>query len=175
MLHHVLMSDKPGDWDLKLPDLLWAYREIPNETTGLSPFQLVYGKMARGPLSVLRDNWVEEYPPMLNKSSTQYLESLKDNLKIAADIANKNCEKTQKAYTDQHNKHSRPKSFEVGDSVIVLMPDSNNKLLSQWIGPATVVLQISENSHNVLFEDGAVKTLHADKQDFLSNGLKTWG
>ena len=28
MLHHVVNSDKPRDWDKKLPYLLWAYRDL---------------------------------------------------------------------------------------------------------------------------------------------------
>ena len=55
MLHHVVIGDKPGDWDLKLPYLLWSYRELSNATTGLSPYQLVYAKPGRSPLSVLND------------------------------------------------------------------------------------------------------------------------
>jgi len=47
--------------------------------------------------------------------------------------------------------------------VFILMPDSTNSLLSRWIGPATVVSKVSENSYNVLCDNGAVKTLHADK------------
>src|SRR6267154_5932078 len=42
MLHHVVISDRPREWHLTLPFLLWSYRELPNKTTGYSPFQLVY-------------------------------------------------------------------------------------------------------------------------------------
>jgi len=28
-----------------------------NETTGFSPYQIVYGKVGRGPLEVMRDTW----------------------------------------------------------------------------------------------------------------------
>jgi len=32
------------DWSMKLDDALWAYRTAYKSPTGLSPFQLVYGK-----------------------------------------------------------------------------------------------------------------------------------
>ena len=166
MLHHyITSSDKKRDWHEKLPYMLWAYREMPHSTVGLSPYQLVFGKVARGPLSVLRDSWIGESgrKPPLNRSSSEYLETLKHNLKFGHDIALKVAEKAQKTYVDNHNKHCKPKSFDVDDSVFILMPDSTNSLLSRWIGPATVVSKVSENSYNVLCDDGAVKTLHADK------------
>ena len=32
------------DWDEYLPYLLFAYREVPQESTGFSPFELLYGR-----------------------------------------------------------------------------------------------------------------------------------
>jgi len=73
MLHHVVNSDKPRDWDKKLSYLLWAYRYLPNATTGYSPYQLVYGKVGRGPLSVLKDVWTD-YQCSLPHGSIPYQE-----------------------------------------------------------------------------------------------------
>ncbi|KAM7300781.1 uncharacterized protein ISCGN_016366 [Ixodes scapularis] len=56
MLHHVI-RDEAGQWDKFVPYLLWAYREVPHETTGASPFELLYGRTPTGPLSILRDSW----------------------------------------------------------------------------------------------------------------------
>lgn len=47
-----------GDWDRAIPFLLFAYREVPCETTGFSPFELMYGKKPRGPMDILREDWV---------------------------------------------------------------------------------------------------------------------
>ena len=49
------------DRDKMIPFLLFAYREVPREvsqsSTGFSPFELLYGKLVRGPLDVLRESW----------------------------------------------------------------------------------------------------------------------
>ncbi|GFS71700.1 integrase catalytic domain-containing protein [Trichonephila clavipes] len=55
MIHHVIRED-PRSWDRQLPFLLFAYREVPNTTTGVSPFRLLYGREARGPLAILKAN-----------------------------------------------------------------------------------------------------------------------
>jgi transposase InsO family protein len=44
-------------WDECLPWILFAYREIPVEPLGFSPFELLYGRAVRGPLSLLKSQW----------------------------------------------------------------------------------------------------------------------
>ena len=45
------------DWDKLIPYLLFAYREVPQSSTGFSPFELLYGRAVRGPLDILRETW----------------------------------------------------------------------------------------------------------------------
>ncbi|GFX60434.1 retrovirus-related Pol polyprotein from transposon 17.6 [Trichonephila clavipes] len=58
MIHHVIRED-PRSWDRQLPFLLFAYREVPNTTTGVSPFRLLYGTEARGSLAILKSSWAD--------------------------------------------------------------------------------------------------------------------
>lgn len=41
------VAERVQTWDKYLPYLLFAYREIPNESTGYSPFELLYGRSVR--------------------------------------------------------------------------------------------------------------------------------
>ena len=70
MIHHVMRSGTK-EWDRTLPFLLWATRETPNATTGLTPFELVYGRPARGPIAVLKETWTGEQtiPDQLTSST----------------------------------------------------------------------------------------------------------
>ena len=49
-----LSEEKPTQWDRYIPSLLFAYRDSIQESTGFSPFHLLYGRQVRGPLSILR-------------------------------------------------------------------------------------------------------------------------
>ena len=51
-------ANNQKDWDEHLPHLLFAYREVPQESTGFSPFELLYGRRVRGPLDVPKEAWV---------------------------------------------------------------------------------------------------------------------
>ncbi|GFS47629.1 hypothetical protein TNCV_1973251 [Trichonephila clavipes] len=53
MLHHII-REKGRSWHRHIPFLLWAYREVPNATTGTPPFLLMYGRDPKGPLSILK-------------------------------------------------------------------------------------------------------------------------
>ena len=52
-----LTSKNQKNWDDVLPYLLFAYREVPQESTGFAPFELLYGHRVRGPLDVLKEVW----------------------------------------------------------------------------------------------------------------------
>ena len=43
------VHDEPKTWDKVLPYVLFSYREVPEASTGFSPFELVYGWPIRGP------------------------------------------------------------------------------------------------------------------------------
>ena len=45
------------DWDVMLPYLLFAYREVPQSSTGFSLFELLYGHRVHGPLDILNESW----------------------------------------------------------------------------------------------------------------------
>lgn len=45
------------DWDKLIPYVLFAYHEVPQESIGFSPFELLYGRAVRGPLDVIRETW----------------------------------------------------------------------------------------------------------------------
>ena len=49
-----LTSKNQKNWDDVLPHLLFAYREVPQESTGFAPFELLYRCRVRGPLDVLK-------------------------------------------------------------------------------------------------------------------------
>ena len=53
-------KEAPTQWDKHIPIVLLAYRESPHETTGYSPFELLYGRQVRGPLQPLKEDWEEQ-------------------------------------------------------------------------------------------------------------------
>jgi len=118
----------------------------------------------RGPLAILKENWTGEEVLPLNhgKSTVAFLEELKNNLWVASDFADEHCRKAQERYAHNYNLRSTDRKFDVGQQVIVLLPDGQSRhILSRWQGPATVVERKSPYSY-VIELDGEKRHLHAD-------------
>ena len=129
--------------------MVWALREVPNATTGVSPYMLVYGRVPSGPLAVLKETWAGEWelPPGLSKPVEEYLQDLRDKLGTAAKYATDHSGKQQAGYVGRYNLRARHKKFHEGDQVIVLAPEIGGKLLNKWQGPGTVAKVMSQNSY----------------------------
>ena len=81
-----MVAEKPSDWDRYTQALLFSYREVPLENLGLSPFDLVYERSVRGPMSVLRDIWVNEDTQEQTRTIYQYVH---DELRKAQSMQHK--------------------------------------------------------------------------------------
>ncbi len=66
------------NWDKWLEPLLFAVREVPQASTGFSPFELLYGRQPRGVLDVLRETWEEG--PSESKNEIQHVLDLRTKL-----------------------------------------------------------------------------------------------
>ena len=80
-------------WDQLLPYVLFSYREVPQASTGFSPFELLYGRKVRGPLDVLRETWEE--PKTEDKNAISYMLEMRDRLASMTELVqtchNKKC------------------------------------------------------------------------------------
>lgn len=131
-------QEKPRSWDRYIAPLLFAYREVPQASLGFSPFELIYGRHVRGPLSVLRELWTNENIEDEVRTTYTYLVDLRNRLEHTCNLAHEELGKArekQKLYYDRKTRHRR---LRPGDKVLILLPTDTNKLLMQWKGPFKV-------------------------------------
>ena len=156
-----MCAERPKDWDRYLPALLFAIREVPQESLGFSPFELLYGRNVRGPMAILRELWSEEIPDDQVSSTYQYVIDLRERLEQTCKLAHENLRKAQgkqKAYYDRRAKSQR---FNVGDKVLLLLPTNSNKLLLQWKGPFEVTEVLNRMDYRIDV-NGVIGTYHAN-------------
>ncbi|XP_065939358.1 uncharacterized protein [Magallana gigas] len=154
-----LCSEKPKDWDKYLSSVLFAYREVPQESLGFSPFELVYGRSVRGPISILKELWTNDIPDPNVKTTYQYVLDLKDRLQSMAELANESLETSSTRYKKHYDRKTRTRSLKVGDKAPVLLPTDNNKLLLQWKGPFVVTKKVNRVDYQLDMQ-GKTKTFH---------------
>jgi len=126
------------------------------------------GHLPRGPLSILKDSWCDEDLPIsFGKNAQEYLRDLHDKLQVAKTYATSHSQREQKKYATHYNLRSKDKHFEVGETVLIMMPDSTaSRAFSKWTGSATVVKVLSPYSY-------VVKTA-STKRNFHANKLRTF-
>ena len=88
-----MCAERPNDWDQYLPALLYAVREIPQESLGVSPFELLYGRNVRGPMQLLRELWSIEETDERARLTYQYEADLREHLEKACKLAQDNVRK----------------------------------------------------------------------------------
>lgn len=160
-------EDELKNWDKNIPYVLFAYREAKHESTGFSPFEMLYARQVRGPLSIIKEEW-EEIPPEENQQSAiGYILDARDRLRKMTDIARSNESKEkcrQKKYFDRKSKN---RELKVHDKVLLLLPTSTNKLLAEWKGPYEIIDQVSPVDFKVKLNRQTTKVFHI-------NMIKKW-
>ena len=130
-----MVEERPKEWDRYISPLLFAYREAPHASTGFSPFELLYGRAVRGPLSILREIWTNEKTDLETKTTYQYVLDLKERLERTCKLAHEELQKSCERYRKYYNRGSEVIKLKVGDKALILLPTDNNKLLMHWKGP----------------------------------------
>ena len=156
-----LCQDQPKQWHRLINPVLFAYREVPQESTGFSPFQLLYGRSVRGPGTILKELWTKEVNIPEVNSSYEYVTELRERLEDSLKLAQEELEKSQKRYMRHYDRKAKPRRLEVGDQVLILLPTDSNKLLMQFRGPYTVESRVGANDYRVKM-GSKTKTYHVN-------------
>ncbi len=133
-----------ADWQDGLPWLLLAAREVVQESTGFSPNELVFAHTVRGPLSVIRDQWVESDPP---KNLISYVNGFRHRLYEAGELAKQNLQVAQKKMKQLFDRKVERREFCAGDQVLVLQPLIESPFQAKYFGPCSVVRRVSEQNY----------------------------
>ena len=144
-------DDEGKDWDKLLSYILFAYREVPQASTGFSPFELVYRRPVRGPLDVLRETW--EANTSGGESVLSYILAMRERLEKMTELVQENLSRAQKQQKVWYDRNARNREFQPGDQVLVLLPTSTNKLIAQWQGLYVVVRRLGKVNYEVEMKD----------------------
>jgi len=103
----------------------------------IHPFELVFGRTVRGPLKLLKENWLAIEPPT---NILDQVSDLRQRLTSACDIAQKNMKATQHRMKTWYDKKARHRTFEVGEKVLALLSLPNQPLQARFCGPYMYVV-----------------------------------
>ncbi len=129
------------NWDRWLEPLLFAVREVPQASTGFSPFELLYGRQHRGVLDALRERCGRRD---LRRARTKF----------------SMCWTGEQNSTPWGSSPWRTRTSRAGGTigesdyailhreikVLVLLPTSSSKLLAKWQRPLEVTRRVGERT-----------------------------
>lgn len=161
--HHVLaeylkqyVDEKASNWDEWTDLAMFSYNTSVHEGTGFTPFELVYGKLAREPASD---------PPMdenLDPTYQDYLMELAVTLQDTQETARHNLNRSKLRSKRYYDRRANPQNFKPGDHVYLLKEPRRGKFADQYTGPHTV-LEILENQNAKIDHFGQPRVVHFNK------------
>ncbi len=160
------VKEDAKNWDKWLEPLLFAVREVPQASTGFSPFELLYGRQPRGVLDVIKESWEEG--PSNSRNEIQYVLDLRAKLHTLGRLSMENLLQAQDKQMRLYNRGTRLRQFTPGDKVLVLLPTSSSKLLAKWQGPFVVTRRVGELDYEVK------RTDRGDACQIYHLNLKRW-
>ena len=149
-------------WDMKLGEVVHAYNTATQESTKHTPFEAMFGRIARLPIDVnVSNNYdadmkLQEFMDAETKDSFEQVEKRQKIEEIKANI--KQAQKKKKKYYDL--KHGAVACFNVGS--VVLKKDftrrkrKGGKMDYRWLGPYVISASLGKG----LFK---LKELNGDK------------
>lgn len=139
-------EDMGVDWDEALPLVLFTLRDSIQESTGFSPFELVYGHEVNGPLRMIKEKWLgSEDPPNVVK----YVSDFKNRLMRAKEIARENLKNSQSEMKSWFDRRARTRTFRPGDKVLVLFPLQGDPFRARFSGPWEIEKKVSDENYIV--------------------------
>jgi hypothetical protein len=147
-----LVTEHHSQWDNILLQAEFVYNDSVNQSTGQSPFQVVYGMQSRG-IYELRDS---EQTVTRSTSAKEFAEAMKE---LHSQVKERLLNSSQE-YKRRADQHWRQLQFEVGDLVLAHLRKESfprgtyNKLKMKKIGPCRILKKFGTNSYEIELPDG---------------------
>lgn len=125
-----LPDHQKDDWKQFIQPLVHSYNASKHDSTGYSPFFLMYGRHPRLPIDIAMG--VEPAERQVEKRD--YVQQMRDRLRFAYDIASQYIKKQEEKGKKQYDKKVRGAVISVGDRVLVknLAFKGRHKLANRW-------------------------------------------
>jgi len=170
-----LVSEQQRDWDQYLPATAFAYRSTVQESTGFSPYFLMYGREARIPADL-----VYVPPPDLSHSEDvpEFVAQRRDTLQSAFETTRQHLGSSATRRKCQYDLRTRPQEFPVDSWVWVHVHRRKESRYQKWrspyegpflvikrLGPVNYVVQRTPKSRTWVTHVDRLKPCHCAEKD----------
>ncbi|KAL1250544.1 hypothetical protein QQF64_018340 [Cirrhinus molitorella] len=143
----ILTDQDRRDWDRILPYVLFGVREVPQASTGFTPFELLFRRQPRCLLDVAREAWEQQLA--LHRTTVEHVREMRERIDRVMPLVREHLAKAQQAQQRHYNRAAQPREFQPGDHVMVLVPNTACKFLASWQGPYAVTEKVGPVTYRV--------------------------
>ena len=135
------------DWDTKLPAVAFAYRSSVQESTGFTPFFLMYGREARVPADLVYGE------PQTEGPNNDFVVRQQENLCEAYTLVREHLAQAARRRKKRYDLRTLPRKFPVGTKVWCYVPRRYKGRYQKWRslyqGPFEVIEQLGPVTYRI--------------------------
>ncbi|XP_051981688.1 uncharacterized protein LOC127643136 [Xyrauchen texanus] len=164
MLGTLRNKDK-NHWRDFVKPVVHAYNCTKHETTGFTPYELMFGRQPRLPIDLAFRVPVNN---SRNEFHSQYVKTLKTHLQESYELARKNAAKVAARNKTRYDKRVTESSLDVGDRILVrnVRLRGKHKLADKWDSEVYIVVnragELPVYTVKPEGKEGPLRTLHRD-------------
>ncbi|CAI5678294.1 unnamed protein product [Oreochromis niloticus] len=163
----ILTSRQQRDWDQHLPLVLMAYHSAVQESTKCTPAALMFGHELRTPVDLVFGSPPPEQE-VCGDPGLGYLHNLLARLREVHQLTRQALRDAGSRQKRAYDTRCKGEGLLPGQHVWVYSPERKKglspKLMSQWVGPCTVLERLSDVVYRVrLVKRNRVVVLHCDR------------
>ena len=132
MMLAIFVWEHQDDWDDILPPVMMAYCSSVHESTGFSPFWLMFGEECTLPMDVGHPRLNQDSPDPIQNMYAMWVRDASDQVRCHTGQA---LRRQKRLYDKRAVKHV----FAVGDWTLKYYPPAKKFSISPWLGPYLVV------------------------------------
>ena len=133
-----LDPDQKSDWKKYIPSLVHAYNCTRHDSTGFSPYELMFNRQPRLPVDLL----LGSEPPQSSIAYSSFVDSMKQRLKYSYDLASQRSKDAQKSQKRIYDLRTRGNVLYPGDRILVRQVafQGKHKIADKWQDTVYVIV-----------------------------------
>ena len=161
-MHHSLKEylkmyiTKVSEWDDWVECAAFSYNTSVHEGTRLTPYECVYGKIARAPSASPN---VEECN---DETYIEYVGKLREKIRDIQALAQEHLNNAKQRSKEYYDARMNPCTFKVGDSVMLILEPRKNKFAPEYTGPHKVLEILDKNNVKISYRN-STRIVHGNK------------
>ena len=166
------------DWDQCLDFITMAYNSTPHESTGISPYKLVFGREMSFPIDIITDK-VDEAPHE-PKYVSEYVKEMEDRMRTAHGTARKHLKVSVKRQKMLSNTNVKYPIYEKGDlawrNQKKNIPGLKLKITRHWTGPWVIIDKLGDVIFKIQHSRASIPVvIYGDNlKPYKGNKMASW-